>query len=81
MQLFCQIIGNRNLIHLRTHKCLAPCKRTEHCWVHYISVCIPSVLCRGAFLCCYVIMLLGIYLFSDRRSVAQQRWISFHSCS
>ena len=81
MQLFCHIIGNRNLIHLRTHKCLALCKQTEHCWGHYISVCIPSVLCRGAFLCCYVVMLLGIYLFSDRRSVAQQRWISFHSCS
>ena len=81
MQLFCHIIGNRNLIPLRTHKRLALCKRTQHCWVHYMSLCISSVLCRGALLRCYVVMLLGIYLFSDGRSVPQQRWISFHSCS
>ena len=30
-----------------------------------------------SFMLWRVVMLLGIYLFSDRRSVAQQRWISF----
>ena len=81
MQLFCYIIGNRNLIHLRTHINACLCANGRNI-VGALQVRLHTLsLCRSTLLFCYVVILLVIYLFRDRRSVAQQRWISFHSCS